>query len=149
MEPDGVPLPGLGEDPRADGVRHRNGLCRTAARLLLAHPLVTSTGPHSDTFSLIRRHADWLVQRFQQVFGYRLLVEASYARLFKAGLGPGSGHRLEDHRHRAGGRAADPRGHTPSTRRLGRSWTHRSARRCPSSWLDRSPAPPPRSACRI
>ncbi|MFC3575619.1 TIGR02678 family protein [Streptomyces yaanensis] len=68
---------------------------RTAARLLLAHPLVTSTGPHSDTFPLIRRHADWLAQRFQQVFGYRLLVEASYARLFKAGLGPGSGHRLE------------------------------------------------------
>ncbi|WP_328477479.1 TIGR02678 family protein [Streptomyces sp. NBC_00377] len=68
---------------------------RTAARLLLAHPLVTSTGPHSDVFPLIRRHADWLAQRFQQVFGYRLLVEASYARLFKAGLGPGSGHHLE------------------------------------------------------
>ncbi|MFF0083494.1 TIGR02678 family protein [Streptomyces canus] len=68
---------------------------RAAARLLLAHPLVTSNGPHSDTFPLIRRHADWLAQRFQQVFGYRLLVEASYARLFKAGLGPGSGHRLE------------------------------------------------------
>ncbi|MEU9283619.1 TIGR02678 family protein [Streptomyces sp. NPDC048275] len=68
---------------------------RTAARLLLSHPLVTSTGPYSDTFPLIRRHADWLAPRFQQVFGYRLLVEASYARLFKAGLGPGSGHRLE------------------------------------------------------
>lgn len=68
---------------------------RVAARLLLAHPLVTSTGPHSDTFPLVRRHADWLAQRFQQVFGYRLLVEATYARLFKAGLGPGSGHRLE------------------------------------------------------
>ncbi|MET9384345.1 TIGR02678 family protein [Streptomyces sp. NPDC002928] len=68
---------------------------RTAARLLLAHPLVTSDGLYNDTFPLIRRHADWLAQRFQQVFGYRLLVEASYARLFKAGLGPGSGHRLE------------------------------------------------------
>ncbi|MFF4836244.1 TIGR02678 family protein [Streptomyces sp. NPDC001315] len=68
---------------------------RTAARLLLAHPLVTCDGPYNDTFPLIRRHADWLAQRFQQVFGYRLLVEASYARLFKAGLGPGSGHRLE------------------------------------------------------
>lgn len=67
----------------------------TAARLLLAQPLVTGAGPHSDAFPLIRRHADWLAQRFQQVFGYRLLVEASYARLFKAGLGPGSGHRLE------------------------------------------------------
>lgn len=68
---------------------------RTAARLLLSYPLVTSTGPHSDTFPLVRRHADWLAQRFQQVLGYRLLVEASYARLFKAGLGPGSGHRFE------------------------------------------------------
>ncbi|MGW3314393.1 TIGR02678 family protein [Streptomyces fungicidicus] len=68
---------------------------RTAARLLLAHPLITSTGPHSDTFPLVRRHADWLAQRFHQVFGYRLLVEASYARLFKAGLGQGSGHRME------------------------------------------------------
>lgn len=68
---------------------------RTAARLLLAHPLVTSGGLHSDAFGLIRRHADWLAQRFQQVLGYRLLVEASYARLFKAGLGPGAGHRIE------------------------------------------------------
>ncbi|WP_416975592.1 TIGR02678 family protein [Streptomyces sp. 4F14] len=68
---------------------------RAAARLLLAHPLITATGPHRDTFPLVRKHADWLAQRFQQVFGYRLLVEAGYARLFKAGLGPGSGHRLE------------------------------------------------------
>ncbi|MEV4560788.1 TIGR02678 family protein [Kitasatospora sp. NPDC049285] len=68
---------------------------RSAARLLLRHPLVTADGPHADTFPLVRRHADWLVQRFQQVLGYRLLVEASYARLFKAGLGPGSGHRME------------------------------------------------------
>ncbi|MEW2489824.1 TIGR02678 family protein [Streptomyces sp. NPDC048411] len=68
---------------------------RAAARLLLAYPVVTATGPHADTFPLVRRHADWLAQRFQQVLGYRLLVESSYARLFKAGLGPGSGHRLE------------------------------------------------------
>ncbi|MGK5496534.1 TIGR02678 family protein [Streptomyces sp. URMC 125] len=68
---------------------------RSAARLLLAHPLVTSDGPHSDLFPLIRRHADWLGKRFQQVLGYRLLVDSSYARLFKAGLGAGAGHRLE------------------------------------------------------
>ncbi|MET8486301.1 TIGR02678 family protein [Streptomyces tendae] len=68
---------------------------RTAARLLLAHPLVASDGPHADLFPLIRRHADWLSKRFQQVLGYRLLVDSSYARLFKAGLGTGSGHRLE------------------------------------------------------
>lgn len=68
---------------------------RTAARLLLAHPLMASDGPHADLFPLIRRHADWLGKRFQQVLGYRLLVDSSYARLFKAGLGAGSGHRLE------------------------------------------------------
>ncbi|MFD5316813.1 TIGR02678 family protein [Streptomyces sp. NPDC127098] len=68
---------------------------RSAARLLLAQPLVTSDGPHSDLFPLIRRHADWLSKRFQQVLGYRLLVDSSYARLFKAGLGTGAGHRLE------------------------------------------------------
>ncbi|MBQ0852900.1 TIGR02678 family protein [Streptomyces sp. BH-SS-21] len=68
---------------------------RTAARLLLAHPLVASNGPHADLFPLIRRHADWLGKRFQQVLGYRLLVDGSFARLFKAGLGAGSGRRLE------------------------------------------------------
>ncbi|MFI0219881.1 TIGR02678 family protein [Streptomyces lydicus] len=68
---------------------------RTAARLLLAHPLVKSDGAHGDLFPLIRRHADWLGKRFQQVLGYRLLVDSSYARLFKAGLGVGAGHRLE------------------------------------------------------
>lgn len=68
---------------------------RSAGRLLLAHPLVTADGPHADLFPLVRRHADWLTQRFQQVLGYRLLVDTSYARLFKAGLGQGAGHRLE------------------------------------------------------
>lgn len=68
---------------------------RSASRLLLAHPLVTSHGPHADLFPLIRRHADWLTVRFQQVLGYRLLVDTSYARLFKGGLGAGVGHRLE------------------------------------------------------
>ncbi|MFI5530979.1 TIGR02678 family protein [Kitasatospora sp. NPDC051853] len=67
---------------------------RAAARLLLAHPLVHADGPHGEAFLLIRRHADWLGPRFQQVLGYRLLVEARFARLFKAGLGPGAGHRL-------------------------------------------------------
>ncbi|MFI9580318.1 TIGR02678 family protein [Streptomyces sp. NPDC052236] len=68
---------------------------RSAGRLLLVHPLVTANGPHSDLFPLIRRHAEWLGKRFQQVLGYRLLVDTSYARLFKAGLGAGAGHRLE------------------------------------------------------
>ncbi|MDJ0342963.1 TIGR02678 family protein [Streptomyces sp. H10-C2] len=78
---------------------------RSAGRLLLAHPLLTSDGPHADLFPLIRRHADWLTKRFQQVLGYRLLVDTSYARLFKAGLGAGAGHRLE----RSSGTAFTPR----------------------------------------
>ncbi|KQV13213.1 MULTISPECIES: TIGR02678 family protein [unclassified Kitasatospora] len=67
---------------------------RAAARLLLARPLVHADGPDGETFLLIRRHADWLGPRFQQVLGYRLLVESTFARLFKAGLGPAAGHRL-------------------------------------------------------
>ncbi|MBC3990086.1 TIGR02678 family protein [Streptomyces sp. AC563] len=67
---------------------------RTAARLLLAHPLITSDGPHADVFPLVRRHAEWLSGRFQRVLGYRLLVDSAYARLFKAGLGARTGHRL-------------------------------------------------------
>ncbi|HEV8649640.1 MAG TPA: TIGR02678 family protein [Actinomycetes bacterium] len=67
---------------------------RDAARLLLTHPLVTATGDHAETFELIRRHADWLVAQFGQMFGYRLVVQADFARLYKAGLGPGAGHRL-------------------------------------------------------
>jgi len=67
---------------------------RDAARLLLAHPLVTADGEHAETFGLIRRHADWLVAQFGQVLGYRLVVQAGFARLYKTGLGPGAGRRL-------------------------------------------------------
>ncbi|MGK4584300.1 DUF2398 family protein [Kitasatospora sp. HPMI-4] len=63
---------------------------RTAARLLAAHPLVTATGPHAAGFPLVRRHADWLAERFLTVLGYPLTIGHSYARLHKAGL-PGRG----------------------------------------------------------
>ncbi|WP_052681277.1 DUF2398 family protein [Saccharothrix sp. ST-888] len=63
---------------------------RTAARLLVAHPVVTATGPHGAGFPLIHRHADWLAERFLTVLGYPLTVGHSYARLHKAGL-PGRG----------------------------------------------------------
>ncbi|MEV7771238.1 DUF2398 family protein [Kitasatospora sp. NPDC086791] len=68
---------------------------RIAARLLLAHPLVTASGPHADGFPLIRRHRDWLAERFDTLLGYRLEVGPWHARLCKAGLGPGAGRRLE------------------------------------------------------
>ncbi|MDY0810021.1 DUF2398 family protein [Kitasatospora purpeofusca] len=68
---------------------------RIAARLLLAHPLVTASGPHADGFPLIRRHRDWLAERFDTLLGYRLVVGPWHARLHKAGLGPGATRRLE------------------------------------------------------
>jgi len=63
---------------------------RTAARLLLAQPLVTAGGPHGAGFPLIRRHAGWLAERFREVLGYPLTVGHGYARLRKAPL-PGRG----------------------------------------------------------
>jgi uncharacterized protein (TIGR02678 family) len=59
-----------------------------ALRLLLQHPLVTADGPHAEGFELVRRHRDTLASEVRQVFGYRLVVEAGFARLYKAGLGP-------------------------------------------------------------
>ncbi|MDH6114145.1 hypothetical protein P3T36_000546 [Kitasatospora sp. MAP12-15] len=68
---------------------------RAAARLLLAHPLVTATGPNAEAFALIRRHAHWLADRFDRLLGYPLTVTDAFARLRKAGAGPGALHRLD------------------------------------------------------
>ncbi|WP_395293426.1 DUF2398 family protein [Kitasatospora hibisci] len=81
---------------------------RIAARLLLAHPLVTASGPHADGFPLIRRHRDWLAERFDTLLGYRLVVGPWHARLCKAGLGPGATRRLE---HPATGAPFTPGGY--------------------------------------
>ncbi|MGH9230085.1 MAG: TIGR02678 family protein [Acidimicrobiales bacterium] len=58
-----------------------------ALRLLLRHPLITADGPHAEGFRLVRRHRDELGRDVRQVLGYRLVVEAGFARLYKAGLG--------------------------------------------------------------
>lgn len=68
---------------------------RAAARMLLAHPLVTATGPHAEALPLIRRHAGWLAGRFDELLGYPLVVTETFARLRKSGIGPGSLRRLE------------------------------------------------------
>ncbi|GHF33040.1 hypothetical protein GCM10018790_08340 [Kitasatospora xanthocidica] len=81
---------------------------RIAARLLLAHPLVTASGPHADGFPLIRRHRDWLAERFDTLLGYRLDVGPWHARLCKAGLGPDAARRLE---HPATGTPLTPGGY--------------------------------------
>jgi uncharacterized protein (TIGR02678 family) len=77
---------------------------RSAARLLVAIPLVTAAS-HAEEFPLVRRHAEWLAKQLNQFFGYRLVVEADFARLHKAGLGRNAGHVLR----RASGAAFTPR----------------------------------------
>ncbi|WP_052509334.1 DUF2398 family protein [Kitasatospora griseola] len=82
--------------PRATGGgRHRKPErptteLRIAARLLLAHPLVTADGPHGASLPLIRRHAGTLAERFHTLLGYRLTLGPAHARLHKAAL-PGRG----------------------------------------------------------
>lgn len=68
---------------------------RAAARLLLAHPLVTATGPNAEAFALIHRHARWLADHFERLLGYPLTVAEDFAHLRKAGAGPGALHRLD------------------------------------------------------
>ena len=58
-----------------------------AARTLMLRPLLTADGPHADDFRLVRRHQGELVKMFAEGLGYRLAVDPSSARLFKAGLG--------------------------------------------------------------
>jgi uncharacterized protein (TIGR02678 family) len=67
---------------------------RVAARRLLADSLVLADGPHRDEFAAIRRHAEWLTTAFRQLLGYEVVVEARFARLLKAGPGPGAGRAL-------------------------------------------------------
>jgi uncharacterized protein (TIGR02678 family) len=64
---------------------------RRAIRALLAAPLLL---PDHDEFPLVRRHAEWLRTWFGAFLGYRLVVEAGFARLFKPGLAPGRGRPL-------------------------------------------------------
>ena len=63
---------------------------QAAACVLVAQPLVLAHGPHADVFRLIRKHADWLIEQFSQLLGYRLVVEAGFARLYKTALADAS-----------------------------------------------------------
>ena len=45
---------------------------QAAACVLVAQPLVLAHGPHADVFRLIRKHADWLIEQFSQLLGYRV-----------------------------------------------------------------------------
>ncbi len=77
---------------------------RQAARALLASPLLTS---RSEEFRLVRKHAGELAAWFTQETGWRLVVDAETARLYK------SPARLDD----ATRPARAPRTRVPFTRR--------------------------------
>ena len=59
---------------------------RRALKTLLRHPLVTPGNPDAHALVLIRRHAGWLRRWFGDLLGYRLIVEADFARLEKIAL---------------------------------------------------------------
>lgn len=61
-----------------------------AARLLLSQPLIVAGGFNGDRLPLIRQHARWLTDEFSHVLGYRLVVEAGFARLYKTAVGDAS-----------------------------------------------------------
>ncbi|MHB8506745.1 MAG: TIGR02678 family protein [Acidimicrobiales bacterium] len=66
---------------------------RDGARRLLRTPLVLAArdpGAHR----VIRRHAEALTAMFRTYLGYRLVVDARLARLYKGGLGPVAGRPL-------------------------------------------------------
>ena len=81
-------------DERQDALRH-----------LLRHPLIIDGGPDAEAFRLVRRHRDQLGRDVRQVLGYRLVIEATFARLYKTGLGAGRARPLR----RASGALFSPR----------------------------------------
>ncbi|MFW6640147.1 TIGR02678 family protein [Nocardiopsis algeriensis] len=80
---------------------------QAAARALMAHPLLTERARPTE-FALVRSHAEWLVQRFHRVLGYRLLVAEDHARLVKRGPAAAVGASFT----RATGVRFTPRTHT-------------------------------------
>ncbi|MGH9018272.1 MAG: TIGR02678 family protein [Acidimicrobiales bacterium] len=66
---------------------------RDAARRLLQTPLVLAARD-PDAHRMIRRHGGALSAMFRTYLGYRLVVDARLARLYKGGLGPVSGRPL-------------------------------------------------------
>jgi uncharacterized protein (TIGR02678 family) len=55
---------------------------RQAARALLMRPLLSAQADPV-AFTLIRRHSQWLTDRFRHLLGYRLTVRSDHARLAK------------------------------------------------------------------
>jgi uncharacterized protein (TIGR02678 family) len=85
-----------------------------AARALLMCPLLTATGD-PESFTLVRRHGEWLTDRFRHLLGYRLAIRGDHARLYKR---PRLAYRDRPARIRPGGARPGPEdGWAPFTRR--------------------------------
>jgi uncharacterized protein (TIGR02678 family) len=97
----GIQRPAPAEDSYATAERRR------AARALLREPLLHTDGPPAEELRLVRRHRAELTRMFADGLGYRLVVEPTAARLFKAGLGRDSTRPLL----RRNGRPFTPRGY--------------------------------------
>jgi uncharacterized protein (TIGR02678 family) len=82
---------------------------RDALRALLLHPLLTADGPHAEALLLVRRHREHLQRLCAEALGYRLVVEPTQARLFKAGLGRDASRPLRKRLATGRGRAFEPR----------------------------------------
>lgn len=80
---------------------------QAAARALMVRPLLTER-THPADLALVRAHAEWLIQRFQRVLGYRLTVTDGHARLHKRGFGA----RAPEPVRRESGTRFTPRAHT-------------------------------------
>lgn len=88
-----ISLQSLGDEERVREERQQ------AVRLLLAEPFLTDEGVDPEIFALVRRHGRWLQTWFAEQMGYRLVVDAEFARLHKR---PAPGARLRPLRTRSG-----------------------------------------------
>lgn len=80
---------------------------RSAARVLLRNPLLSTDSGSEDDVRLVRRHRVELERLFADGLGYRLVSEPGVARLFKTGLGHDHTRPLR----RRSGAAFTPRGY--------------------------------------
>jgi len=85
-----------------------------ASRALLMSPLLTAESD-PDAFTLVRRHSEWLTDRFRHLLGYRLAIRGDHARLYKR---PRTAYRDRPARIRPGSIRPGPEdGWAPFTRR--------------------------------
>ena len=94
--------PGAAPDEVDERLREER---RQAVRGLLAHPFLCDDTLGPQIFALVRRHGRWLQGWFAEQMGYRLVLDADFARLHKR---PAPGARLRPLETRSGA-PFDPR----------------------------------------